>query len=145
MCGAVLDGIRVWPHGAPFGWGQALRLRGQVRIGAWEGGGGPQGLCTKHCQNVKVDASEDFLLDPGWGGGAFSTSGTTAAHQHSRAVGGGGRGGGGVLPRNSSFCMTGGRAGAANTFNNIERVYSKAIAFSNRRCSVPLESMLPTS
>ena len=35
--------------------------------------------------------------------------------------------------------------GAANTFNNIERVYSRAIAFSNRRCSVPLESMLPTS
>ena len=30
--------------------------------------------------------------------------------------------------------------GAANTFNNIERVYSRAIAFSNRRCSVPLES-----
>ena len=37
------------------------------------------------------------------------------------------------------------RARAANTFNNIERVYSRAIAFSNRRCSVPLESMLPTS
>ena len=35
--------------------------------------------------------------------------------------------------------------GAANTFNNIERVYSRAIAFSNRRCSVPLESVLPTS
>ena len=35
--------------------------------------------------------------------------------------------------------------GAANTFNSIERVYSRAIAFSNRRCSVPLESMLPTS
>ena len=34
---------------------------------------------------------------------------------------------------------------AANTFNNIERVYSRAIAFSNRRCSVPLESVLPTS
>ena len=33
--------------------------------------------------------------------------------------------------------------GAANTFNNIERVYSRAIAFSNRRCSVPLESTLP--
>ena len=32
------------------------------------------------------------------------------------------------------------REGAANTFNNIERVYSRAIAFSNRRCSVPLES-----
>ena len=32
--------------------------------------------------------------------------------------------------------------GAANTFNDIERVYSRAIAFSNRRCSVPL---LPTS
>ena len=35
--------------------------------------------------------------------------------------------------------------GAANTFNNKERVYSRAIAFSHRRCSVPLESMLPTS
>ena len=33
--------------------------------------------------------------------------------------------------------------GAANTFNNKERVYSRAIAFSNRRCSVPLESTLP--
>ena len=32
---------------------------------------------------------------------------------------------------------------AANTFNNKERVYSRAIAFSNRRCSVPLESTLP--
>ena len=28
-------------------------------------------------------------------------------------------------------------------FNNIERVYSRAIAFSNRKCSVPLESLLP--
>ena len=37
------------------------------------------------------------------------------------------------------------RRGAANTFNNIEQVYSRAIAFSNRRCSVPLESMLPTA
>ena len=37
------------------------------------------------------------------------------------------------------------RGGAANTFNIIERVYSRAIAFSNCRCSVPLESMLPTS
>ena len=33
--------------------------------------------------------------------------------------------------------------GGANTFNNKERVYSSAIAFSNRRCSVPLESTLP--
>ena len=33
--------------------------------------------------------------------------------------------------------------GAANTFNSIERVYNRAIAFSNRRCSVPLESSLP--
>ena len=32
---------------------------------------------------------------------------------------------------------------AANTFNNKERVYSRAIAFSHRRCSVPLESTLP--
>ena len=35
------------------------------------------------------------------------------------------------------------KAGAANTFNSIERVYSRAIAFSNRRCSVPIESLLP--
>ena len=35
------------------------------------------------------------------------------------------------------------RVRAANTFNNKERVYSRAIAFSNRRCSVPLESTLP--
>ena len=35
--------------------------------------------------------------------------------------------------------------GGANTFNNIERVYSRAKAFSNRRCSVPLQSVLPTS
>ena len=33
--------------------------------------------------------------------------------------------------------------GAANTFNTKERVYSRAIAFSHRRCSVPLESTLP--
>ena len=33
--------------------------------------------------------------------------------------------------------------GGTNTFNNKERVYSRAIAFSNRRCSVPLESTLP--
>ena len=32
---------------------------------------------------------------------------------------------------------------AANTFSNKERVYSRAIAFSNRRCSVLLESTLP--
>ena len=32
---------------------------------------------------------------------------------------------------------------AANTFNNIERVYGRAIAFSNRRCSFPLESSRP--
>ena len=32
---------------------------------------------------------------------------------------------------------------AANTFSSTERVYSRAIAFSNRRCSVPLESSLP--
>jgi hypothetical protein len=32
---------------------------------------------------------------------------------------------------------------AANTFNNKERVYSRAIAFSNPRCSVLLESTLP--
>ena len=32
---------------------------------------------------------------------------------------------------------------AAHTFNSIERVYSRAIAFSGRRCSVPLESSLP--
>ena len=37
----------------------------------------------------------------------------------------------------------GGGGGGANTFNNKERVYSRAIAFSNRRCSVPLESTLP--
>ena len=30
-----------------------------------------------------------------------------------------------------------------NTFNIKERVYSRAIAFSNCRCSVPLESALP--
>ena len=40
------------------------------------------------------------------------------------------------------FCWVG-QNWAANTFNNIERVYSRAIAFSNRRCSVPLESTLP--
>ena len=33
--------------------------------------------------------------------------------------------------------------GPQTQFNNKERVYSRAIAFSNRRCSVPLESMLP--
>ena len=33
----------------------------------------------------------------------------------------------------------------ANTLNNIERVYNGAISFSSRRCSVPVESMLPTS
>ena len=32
---------------------------------------------------------------------------------------------------------------AANTFNKKERVYSRAMAFSTRRCSVPLESTLP--
>ena len=32
--------------------------------------------------------------------------------------------------------------GAAKTFNSIERVYSRAIAFSDRRCSVPIESSL---
>ena len=36
-----------------------------------------------------------------------------------------------------------GGGGVANTFNIKERVYSRAIAFSDRRCSVPLESALP--
>ena len=41
--------------------------------------------------------------------------------------------------------LNGGAGGprAANAFNSIEWVYSKAIAFSNRRCLVPLESSLP--
>ena len=37
----------------------------------------------------------------------------------------------------------GGGGGRKHTFNSIERVYSRAIAFSHRRCSVPLESWLP--
>ena len=69
------------------------------------------------------------------------------------------RGGGGFLGEEETEASEGGGGGchkglngllffvrgAANTFNSIERVYSRAIAFSNRRCSVPLESMLPTS
>ena len=59
--------------------------------------------------------------------------------------GGGGSKGGGVRPEVGGEVFLPGFKGAANTFNNIERVYGRAIAFSNRRCPVPLESMLPTS
>ena len=37
----------------------------------------------------------------------------------------------------------GGVWGPQTHANSIEEVYSRAIAFSNRRCSVPLESSLP--
>ena len=36
-------------------------------------------------------------------------------------------------------------AAGGGGWSSIERVYSRAIAFSDRRCSVPLESSLPTS
>ena len=43
-------------------------------------------------------------------------------------------------PENGQVLTSKGPNRAANTFNSMERVYSRAIAFSNRRCSVPLES-----
>ena len=94
----------------------------------WPSGGGDSSVLDANYPHNKLLAGGPLWGEGAWEGGS------------GRGNGGGSLGGAFARGRGSR------RVGlAANTFNNIERVYSTAIAFSNRRCSVPLESMLPTS